>query len=211
MKKDLTCAIADLGLCVKLDSSSDSLDKPINNKVGTKRYLAPEILDDSIDQDSLEAWKQADVYSIGLVFWEIGEFCQYAIMDEKKFTMKCFTARRTKVTEVVEDHRLPYFELVNSDPTLEEMRLVVCEKKVRPSSPRHWESSKVFLIDPLGRPTVTAGSFHCFHTCCFYKNSKTKQISSEYNSHFWQDCGSGRVNHWWHLSCYHILLFHNFY
>ena len=37
-------------------------------------------------------------------------------------------------------------------------------------------------IDPLGRPTVTAGSDHCFQICCpsvrpnFSKSSKTKQI-----------------------------------
>ena len=31
---------------------------------------------------------------------------------------------------------------------------------------------------------------------------KTKQMSSENNFHYWRgDCGSGRVDHWWHLSC----------
>ena len=29
---------------------------------------------------------------------------------------------------------------------------------------------------------------------------KIKQISSENNVHYWRDCGSGRVDHWWHLS-----------
>ena len=38
------------------------------------------------------------------------------------------------------------------------------------------------LIDPLGQPTVTAGSVHCFRTCCpsvrpspLFKSSKKQQ------------------------------------
>ena len=44
VKKDLTCAIADLGLCVKHEAETDTVDLPNNRKVGTKRYLAPELL-----------------------------------------------------------------------------------------------------------------------------------------------------------------------
>ena len=47
-------------------------------------------------------------------------------------------------------------------------------------------------IDPLGRPTVTAGSDHCFYTCRpFVRTSplfKIKRISSENNVPYWQDC-----------------------
>ena len=56
------------------------------------------------------------------------------------------------------------------------------------------------LIDPRGRPTVTAGSDHYFSSWClcpshFSKSRKRKQTSSE-NSHcYWRDCGSGRVDH----------------
>ena len=35
---------------------------------------------------------------------------------------------------------------------------------------------------------------------------KTKQISSENNVRYWQDCGSDQVDHWWHLSCFHLAL-----
>ena len=64
------------------------------------------------------------------------------------------------------------------------------------------------IIYPLGQLTVTAGSDHCFHTCCpyvcphFSRSSKTKQISSDNNVHYRRDCGPGRVDHWWHLSCH---------
>ena len=33
------------------------------------------------------------------------------------------------------------------------------------------------------------------------KSRKTKQ--SDNNVRYWGDCGSGRVDHWWHLSCYY--------
>ena len=47
------------------------VDIPQNNKVGTKRYMAPELLDESIDESLFDCWRRADVYSLGLVFWEL--------------------------------------------------------------------------------------------------------------------------------------------
>ena len=41
-----TCVIADFGLAVKLSSSEGQIDIGDNPKVGTKRYMAPEVLDD---------------------------------------------------------------------------------------------------------------------------------------------------------------------
>lgn len=38
VKSDLTCAIADLGLAVRYDSATRSIDIPPNSHVGTKRY-----------------------------------------------------------------------------------------------------------------------------------------------------------------------------
>ena len=45
---------------------------PNNIKVGTRRYMAPELLDDSMKCQWFEAYKQADMYSLGLILWEIG-------------------------------------------------------------------------------------------------------------------------------------------
>ncbi len=132
VKRDLTCALADLGLCVRHDSSSDTLDRPANGKVGTRRYLAPEILDDTLDPDCFDAWKHADVYSLGLVLWEVG--------------------RRTRVAGALalaggeddcEEYRQPFFDVVGADPTMEEMRKVVCEKRLRPNCPNRWQGSQV--------------------------------------------------------------------
>ena len=66
VKKDLTCVIADLGLCVKL-TDQEEVDIPFNNKVGTKRYMAPELLDETINEKQFDAWKRADVYR-----WKFG-------------------------------------------------------------------------------------------------------------------------------------------
>lgn len=42
-----------------------------------------------------------------------------------------------------EDFQLPYYDLVPSDPTIEDMRKVVCEQKLRPNIPNQWQSCEV--------------------------------------------------------------------
>lgn len=42
-----------------------------SERVGTKRYMAPEVLDNTLRADSFDAYMQADMYSLGLVFWEM--------------------------------------------------------------------------------------------------------------------------------------------
>lgn len=42
-----------------------------------------------------------------------------------------------------EDFQLPYYDLVPSDPTIDDMRKVVCEQKLRPSVPNQWQSCEV--------------------------------------------------------------------
>ena len=39
------------------------------------RYMAPEILDESFHMNSFESFKRADIYSLGLVFWELARRC----------------------------------------------------------------------------------------------------------------------------------------
>nr|CAI5856122.1 unnamed protein product [Callosobruchus analis] len=43
VKSNGTCAIGDLGLAVRHDVTTDTVDIPLNNRVGTKRYMAPEV------------------------------------------------------------------------------------------------------------------------------------------------------------------------
>ncbi|XP_016109287.1 activin receptor type-1C-like isoform X3 [Sinocyclocheilus grahami] len=126
VKKNGTAVIADLGLAVKHDSNTNTIDIPINHRVGTKRYMAPEILDDSINMSSFESFKRADIYSMGLVFWEL--------------------ARRCSIQGIYEDFQLPYYEQVQSDPSVDDMRKVVCEQKLRPSIPNQWQSCEALRV-----------------------------------------------------------------
>lgn len=50
---------------------SDYLDIGNNPRVGTKRYMAPEVLDEQIRTDCFESYKWTDVWAFGLVLWEI--------------------------------------------------------------------------------------------------------------------------------------------
>lgn len=50
---------------------TNELDVGNNPKVGTKRYMAPEVLDDSIKMDCFESYKRVDIWALGLVLWEI--------------------------------------------------------------------------------------------------------------------------------------------
>jgi activin receptor type-1B len=38
--------------------------------------MAPEILDRTLNHQSFESYKAADIYALGLVFWEILRRCQ---------------------------------------------------------------------------------------------------------------------------------------
>uniref|UniRef100_A0A8C6Z7D6 receptor protein serine/threonine kinase n=1 Tax=Nothoprocta perdicaria TaxID=30464 RepID=A0A8C6Z7D6_NOTPE len=129
VKKNETCAIADLGLAVKHDSVLNTIDIPQNPRVGTKRYMAPEILDDVMNMNIFESFKRADIYSLGLVYWEI--------------------ARRCSIGGITEEYQLPYYDVVPSDPSIEDMRRVVCEQKLRPNIPNQWQSCEALRV--MGR------------------------------------------------------------
>ena len=80
-----------------------------------------------------------------------------------------------------------------------------------PSSMRYWIwiwtqdfKLQVSYLEPRGWPTVTADSDHYFHMWCLYarpsvplfklsqNNSKSRTVITT---------GSGRGDHWWHMSC----------
>nr|AYC12386.1 transforming growth factor beta receptor type-1 [Palaemon carinicauda] len=126
VKSNGTCAIADLGLAVRYESATDSVDIVHNNRVGTKRYLAPECLEESINMNHFDSFKRADVYALGLVYWEI--------------------ARRCNTGGGCEEYQLPYYDMVPNDPTIEDMRKVVCIYKQRPIIPNKWQSCEELRV-----------------------------------------------------------------
>jgi len=123
VKANHTCAIGDLGLAVRYDATTDAVDIALNHRVGTKRYMAPEVLDETINLNHFDAYKRADVYALGLVFWEI--------------------ARRCNIGGICEEYEMPFFDLVPPDPSIEEMRKVVCLDRQRPSTPNRWQSYEI--------------------------------------------------------------------
>ena len=54
-----------------------------NVKVGTKRYMAPELLNETINEKHFDSWKRADVYSVGLVYWEIVRRCRASSLHQE--------------------------------------------------------------------------------------------------------------------------------
>ncbi|XP_077997797.1 activin receptor type-1-like isoform X2 [Glandiceps talaboti] len=120
VKKNLTCCIADLGLAVMHSQETNQIDMGSNNRVGTKRYMAPELLDESMDPTAFDSFKRIDLYALGLVFWEV--------------------ARRCIVGGIAEEYRPPFYDLVPNDPSFEDMRKVVCEAQMRPAIPNRWSN-----------------------------------------------------------------------
>ncbi|XP_070805229.1 bone morphogenetic protein receptor type-1B [Pituophis catenifer annectens] len=122
VKKNGTCCVADLGLAVKFISDTNEVDIPPNTRVGTKRYMPPEVLDESLNRNHFQSYIMADMYSFGLILWEI--------------------ARKCVSGGIFEEYQLPYHDLVSSDPSYEDMREIVCIKRLRPSFPNRWSSDE---------------------------------------------------------------------
>uniref|UniRef100_A0A8C6ZSB7 receptor protein serine/threonine kinase n=1 Tax=Nothoprocta perdicaria TaxID=30464 RepID=A0A8C6ZSB7_NOTPE len=126
VKSNQQCCIADLGLAVMHSQGSDYLDMGHNPRVGTKRYMAPEVLSEQIRTDCFESYKKTDIWAYGLVLWEI--------------------ARRTAVNGIVEEYRPPFFDAVPSDPSFEDMRKVVCVDQQTPVVPNRLYSNAVLAV-----------------------------------------------------------------
>jgi bone morphogenetic protein receptor type-1B len=124
VKNDGTCCIADFGLAVRYPNEKNEVEMGRSNtRVGTKRYMPPEVLSQTINVKNMEDFKQADMYSLGLVLWEM-----------------CLKTKTYKDgVEHYETYQLPYSEHVMSDPSCEEMLDIVCHKNLRPSIPTRWD------------------------------------------------------------------------
>ena len=53
--------------------------------------------------------------------------------------------RRTVSSGFIEEYRPPFFDMVPSDPSFEDMRKVVCIDQYRPVVPIYWESDPVII------------------------------------------------------------------
>ncbi len=57
-------------LCL-MNSDTNEVDIPLNTRVGTKRFMAPEVLDETLNRNHFQSYIMADMYSFGLILWEI--------------------------------------------------------------------------------------------------------------------------------------------
>ncbi|XP_053561516.1 anti-Muellerian hormone type-2 receptor [Bombina bombina] len=131
---DGSCVISDFGLSVVLMEnqlkSKKSQDTAVISMNGTLRYMSPEMLDGSLNLMSWEtALAQADVYSLGLLLWEIFTRCK----------------------SLYEDLQAPEFQVVfleelGTNVTLDGLRTLVVENKCRPRFPRTWCGNQLSLV-----------------------------------------------------------------
>lgn len=132
VKQNGQCAISDFGMAVKFMCDTGKIDVPTNGRVGTYRYMAPEVLNQTMNTDQFEAFKTADMYSLGLVFWEMSR--------------RCTSQKRGTRNTICEDYALPYHDVAPLDPSLEQMRTVVCESGMRPIVPARWQDEELLQV-----------------------------------------------------------------
>ncbi|CAH0403243.1 unnamed protein product [Chilo suppressalis] len=101
------CCIADLGLAV---TRAHLLQAPVDPRQGTKRYMSPEALDQSMNAACFETFLRCDIYAFALVLWEV--------------------CRRVRPAR---EYRVPYYELAPADPSFDDMRKIVCVDAARPA------------------------------------------------------------------------------
>ncbi|XP_041980030.1 activin receptor type-1 [Aricia agestis] len=116
------CCIADLGLAVtRQHVATDQIHNP---RQGTKRYMSPEMLDQSMNLKCFESYRKCDTYALALVLWEV---CRRAQPAHEAWP--------------------PYHDLVPPDPSFDDMRKVVCEMRARPEPPLHTHPTMVGLTN----------------------------------------------------------------
>uniref|UniRef100_A0A914WDN6 receptor protein serine/threonine kinase n=1 Tax=Plectus sambesii TaxID=2011161 RepID=A0A914WDN6_9BILA len=89
------------------------------------RYLSPEVLSETMPL-TFDAFRMSDIYSMGLIMWEI--------------------VRRTNVKNQCETYELPYYDMVPSNPSQEDMRVVVVDRNCRPALPSRFDD---FQFSPV--------------------------------------------------------------
>uniref|UniRef100_A0A8C1HQ03 Serine/threonine-protein kinase receptor n=1 Tax=Cyprinus carpio TaxID=7962 RepID=A0A8C1HQ03_CYPCA len=117
LKSNLTACIADFGLALKFEAGKSAGDT--HGQVGTRRYMAPEVLEGAINFQR-DSFLRIDMYAVGLVLWELA-------------------ARCTASDGPVDEYMLPFEEEVGQHPTLEDMQEVVVHKKLRPTLRECWQ------------------------------------------------------------------------
>ncbi|XP_075685368.1 activin receptor type-2A isoform X1 [Rhinoderma darwinii] len=117
LKNNMTACIADFGLALKFEAGKSAGDT--HGQVGTRRYMAPEVLEGAINFQR-DSFLRIDMYAFGLVLWELASRC-------------------TASDGPVDEYMLPFEEEIGQHPSLEDMQEVVVHKKKRPILRDCWQ------------------------------------------------------------------------
>jgi len=123
IKSDNTACIGDFGLA--LPFKPNEIVGDTHGQVGTRRYMAPEVLEGAINF-SRDAFLRIDMYACGLVLWEI--------------LTRCHDCGQTS------QYKLPFEAEASPRPTLEEICDLVVHRKVRPELKESWRKHEALSI-----------------------------------------------------------------
>nr|AVK72318.1 type I Bmp receptor [Isodiametra pulchra] len=125
VKGNLTCCIADLGHCARYLSERNEIDLGYQTGlVGTKRYMPPEVVTQTVVQTTFEALKAADMYNVALILWEIA---------------RCGVCCGESYT-----YQYPYQQELPVDPSVQHVYHVICVLGIRPTIPGRWQYDPTF-------------------------------------------------------------------
>ncbi|CEF59704.1 TGF-beta receptor/activin receptor, type I/II domain and Protein kinase domain and Serine/threonine-/dual specificity protein kinase, catalytic domain and TGF beta receptor, GS motif domain and Protein kinase-like domain-containing protein [Strongyloides ratti] len=138
VKNHYTLVIADFGLA-KRDDKHAKLTNPHEpeifacERVGTVRYLPPELLLNEKNFPSFESYKRSDVYSAALIMWEI--LSRTYEPEEYPYVKDI-----NELKELIPEYEEPYSEWLNRNPTIDEVKVVVVDKNLRPPYPSQFKN-----------------------------------------------------------------------
>ena len=144
IKADLTPCIADFGLALVFERGKTIGDT--YPQVGTKRYMAPEVLEGAIIF-SRDQFFRIDMYAFGLVLWELASRCAtlWNIIEPNvsndthstgNYDGKYYSNSEAPSIEV---YKMP-FELESgvTNPSLAQMQELVIHQRIRPQVKDSW-------------------------------------------------------------------------
>jgi len=127
IRSDGTACIGDFGLALQFKPNEIVGDT--HGQVGTRRYMAPEVLEGAINF-SRDAFLRIDMYACGLVLWEIVSRCREV----------------GEATSASTSYKLPFEAEASQHPTLEEISDLVVNRKVRPELQACWRKHEALSI-----------------------------------------------------------------
>uniref|UniRef100_A0A914VD03 receptor protein serine/threonine kinase n=1 Tax=Plectus sambesii TaxID=2011161 RepID=A0A914VD03_9BILA len=164
VKRAGVCAIADFGLAIRYYAKERRMDPANPNiQVGTKRYMAPEVLDKTLNVKDFNSFKHADIYSYALVLWELARRVDNGPLPANMSTNAPSLSNDSSIptdpvahspsptlskrsdessTGTARPYEPPFEGMVASDPSFEEMKQIVCEEQRRPPLEESWRSDE---------------------------------------------------------------------